>query len=913
MKKPMTEHEDELGQGAEELGVLRALVGEGEAGGGTRPGTSPPAEDEIAIVTRPGSRSAPPSGSRSTPPSVSRPVSQLLSDLQSPDPARRRMVLRSLVGRETDMATAAAAASLLQDPDPEVRSLALQVLEGVPHLAPLDTLAQAAGDWEADLRARALALVGRTGNPSALDLLHDRIVTEGNDHVVGAALGGLADLLETIGSVRIDPPMLDRAVSTLAVLAPARQFRFAEGLRRIAAVFSEDVLVHRLRSRDSEVRIGAAVLSLERGSEAALRALAGLQHDDKAEVRRLAMLAMARLGPAEALPVDRLEQLDAGPVEDHAEVEEAVPSEAASAEDVIGGDQAMRAERPAPAEAEEETPRLAPSRREPVVERLLPLSPEGPAAPVGPPPAVGAIRAALVDADPEDLVTEARRVGPGGRIDLLSEVADAALLQPAEAMEPVAEAFAQAAPWDVVLKGWRANPDPARRAQALRLDTLLHPGDQRVVLNGLADPTVAVRLAAIDASSFGLDGPLGDALAGLASEDSSQEVRRAAIAAFRDASAERRRAAVEAASGSTDVEVRVQAIELLSEGWGEDAVLLARFLIDPEPDVAVRAAELLALQPNTETLSLVWGALRAASPDARARILDLLDAFDRGVLTVLAAQAMGSSVAGERSVGLAVFATLGGYETVPRLATSLDDPVTEVRIAALEALRRLPSPAAVDRVALRLRDPEARVRVAAARVLAATEDDRVVHHLLEAATDPSDEVRSVARGAVLARRSPAVARRLIEALGWATHRRAAGELLAEMPEVSRDLLLAALAEADDETREVIGEALAGGAAERSLLAQLEAPDPERRRGAVLGLEALGGAGAVPALVRRLLDPDAGIRALAARALGALGDGRAVEPLKQAFVSDPDMHVVSAIEPALRQLMAGLDEAEGSGT
>jgi HEAT repeat protein len=882
MKKPMTEHEDEMGREAEEIGVLRALVGEGEAGAAPRPAASPPAEDEIAIVTRPGSRPAPPSGPR--------PVSQLLSDLQSPDPARRRMVLRSLVGREADMATAAAAASLLQDPDPEVRSLALQVLEGVPHLAPMDALAQAAGDGEADLRARALALVGRTGNPSGLDLLHDRIVTEGNDHVVGAALGGLADLLETIGSIRIDPPMLDRAVSTLAVLAPARQFRFAQKLRRIAAVFSEGVLVHRLRSRDSRVRIGAAVLCLERGSDAALRALADLQHDDQAEVRRLAMLAMARLGPAEALPVDRLERLDVGPVEDHAEVEEAVPSEAASAEEAVAGDQAV-----------------------PVVERLLPLSPEGPAAPVGPAPAAGAIRAALVDADPEDLVTEASRVGPGGRIDLLSEVADAALIQPAEAMGPVAEALAQAAPWALVLERWRADPDPARRAQALRLDTLIHPGDQRVVLNGLADPTVAVRLAAIDASSFGLGGPLGDALHGLASEDSSPEVRRAAIAAFRDASTERRRAAVEAVSGSTEVEVRVQAIELLSGGRGEDAVLLARFLLDPEPDVAVRAAELLALQPSTETLSLVWGALRAASPDARARILELLDAFDRGVLSVLAAQALGSSVAGERSVGLSAFATLGGYETVPRLVMSLDDPIAEVRIAALEALRRFPSPAAIDRVALRLRDPEARVRVTAARVLAATEDDRVVHHLLEAATDPSDEVRSVARGAVLARRSPAVARRLIEALGSATHRRAAGELLAEMPEVSRDLLLAALSEADDETREVIGEALAGGAAERSLLAQLEAPDPERRCGAVLGLEALGSGGAVPALVRRLLDPDAGIRALAARALGALGDGRAVEPLKQAFVSDPDMHVVSAIEPALRRLMAGLDDPEGPGT
>lgn len=906
MKKPMTDHEEELGQEAEEIGVLRALVGEGEAGAAPRPAASPPVEDDIAIVTRPGSRPPPPSGSRPPPPSGSRPVSHLLSDLQSPDPARRRMVLRSLAGREVDMATAAAAASLLQDPDPEVRSLALQVLEAVPHLAPMDALAQAAGDGEAGVRARALALLGRTGNPTALDVLHDRIVTEANDHVVGAALGGLADLLETIGSVRIDPPMLDRAVSTLAVLAPARQFRFTAELRRIALVFSEDVLVHRLRSEDPQVRVGAAVLGLERGSDAALRALAELQHDDQREVRRLAMLGMARLGPADTSRIDRLGRVDEGPVEAPADVEAAV-------EEVVPGEVAVPSE-PSPdeAEPEEEPPGPPPTPREPVVERLVPL-PEGPAAPVEPPPAVGAVRAALVDADPEDLVTEARRVGPGGSVDLLSEVADAALLQPPEAMEPVVETFAQAAPWGRVLMRWRADPDPARRAQALRLETLIHPGDQRVVLDGLADPTVAVRLAGIDASGFGLDGPIGEKLLGLASDDSSPQVRRAAIAAFRDASAERRRAAVEAVSASTDVEVRVQAIELLSGGSAEEGVLLARLLLDPEPDVAVRAAELLALQPTTETLSLVWGALRAAGPDARARILELLDAFDRGVLSVLAAQALGSTVAGERSVGLAVFATLGGYQTVPRLTASLDDPVAEVRLAALEALRRLPSPAAVDRVALRLRDPEAGVRVAAARVLAAIEDDRVVDHLMEAATDPAEEVRSVARGAVLARRSPAVARRLIEALGWATHRRAAGELLAEMPEVSRGLLLAALEEADDETRQAIGEALAGGAAERSLLAELEAPDPERRRSAVLGLEALGGAGAVPALVRRLLDPDAGIRALAARALGALGDGRAVEPLKRAFVSDPDMNVVSAIEPALRRLMTDLDESEGSGT
>jgi HEAT repeat protein len=64
---------------------------------------------------------------------------------------------------------------------------------------------------------------------------------------------------------------------------------------------------------------------------------------------------------------------------------------------------------------------------------------------------------------------------------------------------------------------------------------------------------------------------------------------------------------------------------------------------------------------------------------------------------------------------------------------------------------------------------------------------------------------------------------------------------------------------------------------------------------------MGAIEAVDALVKRLDDPDAEVRQMTAKVLGELGDPRAIEPLKRAFIADPDMDVVAAIEPALRRL------------
>jgi HEAT repeat protein len=246
---------------------------------------------------------------------------------------------------------------------------------------------------------------------------------------------------------------------------------------------------------------------------------------------------------------------------------------------------------------------------------------------------------------------------------------------------------------------------------------------------------------------------------------------------------------------------------------------------------------------------------------------------------------------------------------LPRIIDSLQDPSPDVRVEALAGLQARPSTTAVDAVGGRLRDPDVRVRALAAAVLDSTPDDRVIPYLVEAASDADEDVRTAARQAVLSRRSASVASTLIGSLTAPAHRRAASELLADMSEESRELLLTAVGTADEDARRAIGETLAAAEAGDWLIEQLEDRGTQRRRDAVMALGAMGSVASVPALIKRLKDPDAGVRRLVARVLGELGDARAEEPMKRAFVSDPDMDVVAEIEPALRLLAARSGETD----
>jgi HEAT repeat protein len=860
---------DDVGRDDEEMGVLRALVGDedirtspaaaseprppaGRMQRGVRP--SDVAEDEITIVTRPAS----------TP---SRPVSQLIADLQNPDPARRRSVLRSLLGQDLDIASAAAAASVLQDEDPGIRSLALRVLEGSPHLAPMDAIVAATSDREPELRARALILLGKTGNPSAAEILHRHIRSERNEGALGAALAGLASLVSGTGSVQIDGATLDRVVASVSGLAPARQFRFAESLRDIALGLPHSELESRLRSTTPDVRSGAAILCLERGSSESLQALAELRHDQDQDVRRLAALAAARVdqasGPeAPAAPQEPLERLQ--PIPDGTQREPEISREPVAPAPFRG------AQAPAP-----------------------PRRPEVPAW----------LREALDAPTIEDLVAAARRLVELDRADLLDQIAGSLVTFPSDRLDE-AEGLREAAPWRDVAEAWRGDPDPGRRAGAVRLAAFADPDDAGVVHRGLRDPEAGVRIAAIGAVRD--PARAADDLLRLAREDSAPGVRRAAIESFRSAAPEDRRAAAAAMADHPEAEIRNAAVGLLSDPATEDGAVLTRYLLDPDPGVAGRAAALLAEDRSTETLALVWGALRSAPADGRDRVIDLLSSFDRQTVTRLAVQATESTSPAERGIGLRVRAAIDGYRAFGLLTGALGDPEVEVRLAALQALGRLPSSEAIEHVGRRLGDPDAAVRADAARALAGIVDDRVLPFLLQAAGDPSDEVRTIGRAGFLSRRSVSGARSLVAALRDPARRRAAVDLLGEMGDVARELLVDWIEDVDAEAGEAAGRALAAAGAEAWLVEQLRHRRPDRRRRAVLALGAMRAVGALSALVDRLHDPDAGVRAAAATTLGAIADPRAAEPLKRAFVSDPDMGVVAAIEPALRNLMANDD-------
>jgi HEAT repeat protein len=838
------------------------------------------ASEELAIISR-------------TPADEPRSVARLMAELHRPEIERRRALLRSLRDRELDMASAAVAASALRDPEREIRLLALEVLGSAPRLAPVDALAAATEDSEPEVRAGALLLLGKTGNPTVMETIRDRIRAESEDEVIGAGLLGVAQLVEAAGSVGLEGSALDGVAATVSALAPAGQFRFGEAVGAIARAIPEEEVVARLRAPRTEVRMGAAMLALERDTDGTLRSLAELLHDDLTDIRRLAMVALSRLRGDQEVAAGPIVEPGLAPIPD-----------LGAAEDLRAPVEDLTPVVPALLDALEDPKDDVRALARETLARL-----EGS-------PARSWLREQLRRASPADIVRLAGHVVQLGADELLPIVAGAAVaLPPGRDRDALVATLRDARGLPEVVDSWAADPDAERRADAVRLSSLVHPENIEPTERALADSSATVRLAAIEACGEEVDGQLVEPLLRLVAADSSPVARRRAVLAFRRSPLPRRLGAADVALHSPDRDVRMAATELLTDGTGDEASALARFLRDPDQEVAAAAVRTLSARATGETLVMLWTALGSVEPAVRERMLDVLATFDRTSLARLADHALASPVDSDRTVGLAVLSRLDRDAALPRIIDSLQDPSPDVRVEALVALQARPSTTAVDAVGGRLRDPDVRVRALAAAVLDSTPDDRVIPYLVEAASDADEDVRTAARQAVLSRRSASVARTLIDSLTAPAHRRAASELLADMSEESRELLLTAVGTADEDARRAIGETLAAAEAGDWLIEQLEDRGTQRRRDAVMALGAMGSVASVPALIKRLKDPDAGVRRLVARVLGELGDARAEEPMKRAFVSDPDMDVVAEIEPALRLLAArsGETDQEEGGT
>jgi HEAT repeat protein len=416
----------------------------------------------------------------------------------------------------------------------------------------------------------------------------------------------------------------------------------------------------------------------------------------------------------------------------------------------------------------------------------------------------------------------------------------------------------------------------------------------------LRHPDVSRRLEAIRACGTGVTGETADILLDLIARDASSKVRAAAVRAFPDSRPETRLRAAGAALLSEDPAVRAEGVNLLVGPADEDALLLARAVADPEQTVAFKAIELLGGRPVLEAFGLLWATLPSVGPEVQARIVDELRRLDARVVVLLGRRALDSMDPEERVLA-AYILSRADDRPAEHLTGSLDDPSPEVRIGTLQALMSHPGPIDVDAVGERLRDPETRVRAMAVALLAKIEDNRALPYLLDGIRDPSNEVREAARRALLSRSPEAVVEILLRALKYPSHRRVAADLLVDMGDLATDSLLAALPEAPPESIRMVGDILVQSHATHNLVTDLEDRDPKRRLLAVVGLGAMQAIETVDPLITRLNDPDAQVRAATVKVLADFGDPRAVQPLRRAFVHDPDMEVVALIEQALREI------------
>jgi HEAT repeat protein len=507
------------------------------------------------------------------------------------------------------------------------------------------------------------------------------------------------------------------------------------------------------------------------------------------------------------------------------------------------------------------------------------------------------LRARLDTAEPE-LVAEIASVAARLRlIELVPDLVKKALDSSALNLEAIGGSLKDFPHFQELIDWIQAPPDAPSEAG----ETAAELRDSGL-LTKLENDDASERLDALAKIPAGLQpGTLSLRLSEVAVADPSDDVRSAAIGALKTASTEVRVAAATEILKRGSVPLRLEALGLLSGGTVEEMSLLVGMLHDKSPRVAKQAIAMIGAQPVPGALAVLWGALLGVSRDRQQLIMELLNRFDAGAVTVLARQVLGSANARERMLGVWVLASIDPVGSRSLLLDALTDPAPEVRLEALGGMWGVREPEIVEAVGARVKDPDPSVRAIAVGVLGGLDPEISVRHLLDASKDPDDGVRHAAEEALLGQRAEAVAPALVSALQEPSQRRTAKSLLLQLGKVGVPALLPALATNDAEVREVIGELLTEAAAEAFLVAELDARSPERRSAALDGLLAMGASDNYEAIVARLEDPVTMVRVRAAEVLGALHEERALDALKRTFVSDPDMSVVAAVETALRAI------------
>jgi HEAT repeat protein len=765
--------------------------------------------------------------------------------LRSRDPAERREALLALGDHEPTHDELEAAASLMLDPDAEIRTLALHTLARYPGRLESATIRQALQDPADEVRALAVRVAASRG-PQDVGMLMPLVGARGWPDTQKAVLEILPSVLALAAP---EPEELDPLLSAVAELDPPPHEWEREAFAKVAGAIGTAPLIDALTLPDLR-RLGAVRLLSEDRSQTVREALAVRAGDPIDEIRRAGTAAVEELARAAA----------------PSEPEQSEPKDISTLARSVRDD--------APAEVEAALSALAEIPREDVVEWA---------------------KAQLASSDPDAVIFVA-----GVAVVLcLHEIATPLLEQTAalsaERRRTVVDVLAEfPEPDDLAVSLTVVALD--RRPEAVRV--VWQAAGRRVAPRLrflLADPSSEVRVAVVDVLGQSGDPASIEKLAGLVSTDTSPDVRAAAVRAIARAGAEIDE--VTRALQDGDASVRAAAVRHLpADPADRIGPILAEALADGDGRVRHAAMERLAGVSSADR-QLAWSAVQQVRPEERSALLEAFVRNDKGLIVDIAFEHLHSSDEDERALAIETVGWGASQASVEAAIRALGDPTTVVRRVAAGALGRLRDRSAVAALGNALGDPDAEVRSGAIRALGVIDDEAVLSYLVAALQDPDQSVRETASHVLTGWSSPAVAKRLAGVLTVPSLRESATDLLLRIGPTSVELLIDVLRQGTPELRGTVGPLLNSLVGVGEFVRRMDSLEPDRRLRAAEALGAIGGPEAVDTLVEALSDPDEHVRQRAAQLLGALGDARTA-PAVAGLLDDPVPEVVAAAREAL---------------
>jgi aminopeptidase N len=209
---------------------------------------------------------------------------------RDPDLWNRRWVIEQLAGRRGDSVALAALVRAATSADYFLtRQQAVATLDSAPAAVAGPVLARAVRDTSAPVRAQAVSTLGDVGGDSAAALAHEAWTRDTSYAVRAAAVVALAQL-DSAGR---------RTVIAEALRTPSYQDAILDGALRAVAETNDTTFIPQVDSAVGQTLNPSFVLAVlgARGSSHALDLLMGHLDDDRASVRRWALIAIENALP----------------------------------------------------------------------------------------------------------------------------------------------------------------------------------------------------------------------------------------------------------------------------------------------------------------------------------------------------------------------------------------------------------------------------------------------------------------------------------------------------------------------------------------------------------------------------------------------------------------------------------------